>query len=82
MNFSTKAIRVGQDPEKATGSIAVPIYQTVNFAFQDIGKHKGYEYSRSGNPTRTAYETCLASLEEGQYGLAFSSGLAAEDEVI
>jgi cystathionine gamma-lyase len=82
MNFSTKAIRVGQDPEKATGSIAVPIYQTVNFAFQDIGKHKGYEYSRSGNPTRTAYETCLASLEEGQYGLAFSSGLAAEDAVL
>ncbi len=82
MKFSTKAIRVGQDPEKATGSVVVPIYQTVNFAFQDIGKHKGFEYSRSGNPTRTAYEKCLASLEEGKFGLAFGSGLAAEDAVL
>ena len=82
MNFSTRAIRAGQEPDKATGSIAVPIYQTVNFVFQDIGKNKGYEYSRSGNPTRTAFETCLASLEEGKYGLAFSSGLAAEDAVL
>jgi len=82
MKFSTKAIRVGQDPEKTTGSVVVPIYQTVNFAFQDIGKHKGYEYSRSGNPTRTAYEKCLAGLEDGKFGLAFGSGLAAEDAVL
>lgn len=82
MNFATKAIRIGQDPDKATNSVVVPIYQTVNFAFQDIGKHKGYEYSRSGNPTRTAYEQCLASLEEGKFGLAFASGLAAEDAVL
>jgi cystathionine beta-lyase/cystathionine gamma-synthase len=82
MRFSTRAIRAGQDPEKTTNSITVPIYQTVNFAFEDIGKHKSYEYSRSGNPTRTALEQCLASLEEAKYGLAFGSGLAAEDAVL
>jgi cystathionine beta-lyase/cystathionine gamma-synthase len=82
MQFSTKAIRVGQDPDQATNAVVVRIYQTVNFAFQDIGKHKGYEYTRSGNPTRTAYEQCLASLEEGKFGLAFASGLAAEDAVL
>jgi cystathionine gamma-lyase len=82
MEFATKAIRVGQAPEKATGSVVVPIYQTVNFAFQDIGKHKGFEYSRSGNPTRAALEECLASLEEAKYGLSFASGLAAEDAVL
>ena len=81
MRLATKAIRVGQNPDPATGSIAVPVYQTVNFVFDDVAKPHGYEYSRSGNPTRTALEECLASLEEAKYGLAFSSGMAAADAV-
>lgn len=79
MKFATKAIRVGQSPDPATGSINVPIYQTANFIFDEIGKPHGYEYSRSGNPTRTALEQCMASLEEAQFGIAFSSGMAAVD---
>jgi cystathionine beta-lyase/cystathionine gamma-synthase len=82
MKFSTKAIRVGQPPEATTGSIVVPVYQAVNFVFDDIGRPHGYEYSRSGNPTRTALEQCLASLEEARFGLAFSSGMAAVDAVL
>ena len=82
MKFATKAIRVGQTPDPLTGSVNVPIYQTVNFQFDEIGKPRGYEYSRSGNPTRTALEQCLASLEEAKFGLAFGSGMAAEDAVL
>lgn len=82
MRFATKAIRVGQPPDPSTGSIIVPIYQTVNFVFDEVGKHRGYEYSRSANPTRTALEQCLASLEEARYGLSFGSGMAAEDAVL
>jgi cystathionine gamma-lyase len=82
MRFATKAIRVGQQTDPATGSIIVPIYQTVNFVFDDIGKPHGYEYSRSANPTRTALEQCLAGLEEAKFGLAFSSGMAAVDAVL
>ena len=82
MKFATKAIRVGQDPERTTGSVNVPIYQTANFAFDGIGKHRGYEYTRSGNPTRTALEQCLASLENGKHGMSFASGLAATDAVL
>ena len=67
MRFSTKAIRVGQQPDPTTGSIIVPVYQTVNFVFDEVGKPHGYEYSRSGNPTRTALEQCLASLEEAPF---------------
>src|ERR1035437_7625042 len=81
MRFSTNAIRFAQPPDPATGSIIVPVYQTVNFVFDDIGKPHGYEYSRSANPTRTALEQCLASLEEARFGLAFSSGMAAVDAV-
>lgn len=77
MNFSTKAIHVGQEPDIATGAVITPIYQTSTFMQEEINVHKGYEYSRTGNPTRTALEKCLASLENGQYGLAFASGLAA-----
>ncbi len=79
MKFATRAIRVGQTPDPTTGSINVPIYQTANFVFDEIGKPHGYEYSRSGNPTRAALEQCLASLEEGQFGIVFSSGMAAVD---
>jgi cystathionine gamma-lyase len=82
MNFATRAIRAGQQPDPATGSIIVPIYQTVNFVFQGVGKPSAFEYSRSANPTRRAFEQCLASLEEGQHGLAFSSGMAAIDAAL
>jgi cystathionine beta-lyase/cystathionine gamma-synthase len=77
MKFATRAIRVGQQPDPATGSIAVPVYQAVNYVFDDIGRPHAYEYSRSANPTRTAFETCLASLEEATHALTFASGMAA-----
>ena len=77
--FETLAIHAGQDPDPATGAVVVPIYQTSTYVQEEVGQHKGYEYSRSGNPTRTALETCLAALEAGRTGLAFASGLAAED---
>jgi cystathionine beta-lyase/cystathionine gamma-synthase len=82
MKFETKAIWVGQAADEATGATIVPIYQTSTFTQEEINKHKGYEYSRVGNPTRTALDTCLASLEEGKYGLSFSSGLAAEHAIL
>jgi cystathionine gamma-synthase len=77
--FETLAIHAGQDPDPATGAVVVPIYQTSTYVQSEVGQHKGYEYSRSGNPTRTALESCLAALEAGRTGLAFASGLAAED---
>jgi cystathionine gamma-synthase len=77
--FETLAIHAGQDPDPTTGAVVVPIYQTSTYVQSEVGKHQGYEYSRSGNPTRTALETCLAALEGGRTGLAFASGLAAED---
>src|SRR5215207_11533013 len=79
--FATRAIHAGQAPDPATGATIVPIYATSTFTQAAPGDHKGYEYSRSGNPTRTALETCLASLEEGERGLAFASGLAATTAV-
>lgn len=82
MHFATRAIHVGQAADSATGATIVPIYQTSTYTQTDIGEHKGYEYSRTGNPTRTALESCLASLEEGKYGLAFASGMAATSTVI
>ncbi len=82
MKFSTKAIKVGQEPDSATGATIVPIYQTSTYTQESIGVNKGYEYSRSGNPTRTAFEKCIASLENGNFGLAFASGLAAEHAVV
>lgn len=75
--FETRAIHVGQEPDAATGATIVPVYQTVTFTQEEIGKHKGYEYSRSGNPTRAALEECLASLEGGRFGFAYGSGMAA-----
>jgi cystathionine beta-lyase/cystathionine gamma-synthase len=76
--FATRAIHAGQEPEQTTGAVAVPIYQTSTFAQEAVGVNKGYEYARSGNPTRTALETAMAALESGAHGLAFASGLAAE----
>lgn len=75
--FSTRAIHAGQDADPATGATIVPIYATSTYTQAAPGQHKGYDYSRSGNPTRTALETALAALEEGERGLAFASGLAA-----
>jgi cystathionine gamma-lyase len=80
--FATRAIHAGQDPDPATGATVVPIYATSTYTQAAPGQHKGYEYSRSGNPTRTALETCLASLEGGERGLAFASGLAATTAVL
>jgi cystathionine gamma-lyase len=82
MKFETKAIWVGQAADLATGATIVPIYQTSTFTQEEVNKHKGYEYSRVGNPTRSALDACLASLEEGKYGLSFSSGLAAEHAIL
>jgi cystathionine gamma-synthase/cystathionine gamma-lyase len=81
MEFETRAIHDGQKPDSTTGAVIVPIYQTSTFEQQAIGKHKGFEYSRTGNPTRQALEDALASLEEGKYGLAFASGVAATTAV-
>jgi cystathionine gamma-lyase len=80
--FSTRAIHAGQPPDPTTGAVITPIYATTTYAQQSPGQHKGYEYSRSGNPTRAALETCLASLEGGERGLAFASGLAATTAVL
>ena len=80
--FSTRAIHAGQAPDPATGAVVVPIYQTSTYAQDALGKHRGYEYSRTGNPTRAALETCIAALEGGAHGLAFASGMAAEAAVM
>ncbi len=80
--FETRAIHAGQDPDPTTGAVVVPLSLSTTFAQESVGVHHGYEYSRSGNPTRTALETCAASLERARHGLSFASGLAAEDTVL
>ena len=82
MDFETRAIHDGQEPDPATGAVITPIYQTTTFVQEAVGKNKGYDYSRAGNPTRTALETCLASLESADHGLAFSSGLGATTTIM
>src|SRR3954453_2432642 len=82
MDFETRAIHVGQDPDPATGAAITPIYQTSTYVQEEVGKHKGYDYSRVGNPTRTALETALASLENAEHGLAYASGLGATTTVM
>ena len=82
MKFNTKAIHGGQNPDPAYGAVMPPIYQTSTYMQQKPGDHKGYEYSRTHNPTRTALEKSVASLENGQHGLAFASGLAAIDAIV
>ncbi|MEO8607361.1 MAG: cystathionine gamma-synthase [Chloroflexota bacterium] len=81
-HLDTLAIHAGQEPDPATGAIMTPIYQTSTYVQSAPGENKGYEYSRSGNPTRTALEECIAAIEKGRYGLAFASGLAAMDCVL
>ncbi len=80
--FETRAVHAGQDPDASTGAVVTPITLSTTFAQDEVGVHRGYEYSRSGNPTRTALESCVASLELARHGLAFASGLAAEDNVL
>ena len=77
MGFATDAIHVGQEPDAATGAIIVPIYQTSTYVQEELGRHKGYEYARTSNPTRSALERNLACLEGGRYAFAFASGMAA-----
>ncbi len=77
MDFETRAIHEGQEPDPATGAIITPIYQTSTFVQDAVGVHKGYDYARVNNPTRTALQRCLASLESAEHGIAFSSGLGA-----
>jgi cystathionine gamma-lyase len=82
LGFATRAIHAGQEPDPTTGATIVPIYATSTYTQAAPGQHKGYEYSRTGNPTRTALETCLAALEDGERCLAFASGLAATTGVL
>src|SRR5205823_10255878 len=82
MEFETRAIHAGQEPDPATGAVITPIYQTSTYAQEEVGVHKGYDYSRVANPTRTALETALASLEGATHGVAFSSGLGATTTVM
>jgi len=80
--FETLAVHAGQAPDPTTGAVVTPIYQTSTYAQDAVGEHRGYEYSRTGNPTRTALEACVAALEGGHRGLAFASGLAGSDAVL
>jgi cystathionine gamma-synthase len=80
--FETRAVHAGQQPDAASGAVVTPITLSTTFAQQGVGNHRGFEYSRSGNPTRAALEACIASLEGAAHGLAFASGLAAEDNVL
>ena len=82
MKFATKAIHAGQEADPSTGAVITPIFQTATYAQAGLGEHKGYEYSRSSNPTRTALEACMAALEDGKFGLAFASGMAAESAIL
>jgi cystathionine gamma-synthase len=82
MDFETRAIHEGQEPDPATGSLTVPIYQTSTFVQEAVGVHKGYDYARVANPTRTALQLCLGSLESAEHGVAFSSGLGAVTTVM
>ena len=81
MHFETKAIHAGQEPDPTTGAVMTPIYQTSTYWQESPGKHKGYAYARGKNPTRTALEKCLASLEDAKHALCFSSGMGASDAV-
>jgi cystathionine beta-lyase/cystathionine gamma-synthase len=82
VDFETRAIHEGQEPDPATGAVTVPIYQTSTYAQDAVGEHKGYDYSRTANPTRRALEICLASLESAEYGFGFSSGMGATTTVM
>src|SRR5512139_2627186 len=82
LHLETLAIHAGQAPDPATGAVMTPIYQTSTYVQSGVGEHKGYDYARTGNPTRTALEACLAELEGVQHGLCFASGMAAIDTLL
>src|SRR5689334_24973696 len=82
MKFDTLAIHAGQAPDPTTGAIMTPVYLTSTYVQDGPGGHKGFEYSRTQNPTRHALQDCLAALEGGRFGLAFASGLAATDAIL
>ena len=82
LGFATRAVHAGQAPDPTTGAVIVPIYATSTYAQESPGVHKGYEYSRSQNPTRMAFERCIADLENGTTGFAFASGMAATATVL
>jgi cystathionine beta-lyase/cystathionine gamma-synthase len=82
MEFETLSIHAGQEPDPSTGAVMTPIFQSSTFVQLGVGRHRGYEYARTGNPTRTALEKCLAALENAAYGLAFASGMAAIDAIL
>ena len=82
MGFATTAIHAGNEPDSATGAVTVPIYQTSTYAQDGLGKHKGFEYARTANPTRLALERNIAALEGAQFGYAFASGMAAIDATL
>src|SRR5216110_4074582 len=82
MGFKTDAIHAGQEPDPTTGAVIIPIYQTSTYAQEGLGKHKGFEYARTQNPTRSAVERNIAALEGGRFGFAFASGMAAIDATL
>src|SRR5690348_5255063 len=82
MKFATKAIHSRHEPDPSTGAVTTPIFQTATYVQEGLGEHKGFEYSRTSNPTRKALEACIAALEGGIYGLAFASGMAAESAIL
>ena len=82
LDFSTRVIHAGQEPDPSTGAIMTPIYATSTYVQASPGVHKGYDYARSANPTRKALESCIADLESGSHGFAFSSGLAGMATVL
>src|SRR6185503_5061669 len=82
MKLATKLIHAGIEPDPSTGAIMTPIYQTSTYVQASPGNHKGYEYSRTHNPTRTSLQNSIAALENGRYGLAFASGMAAIDAIV
>ena len=80
--FATKAVRGGQKPDPSTGSILTPIYQVATYVLEKLGKNKGYDYSRTSNPTRATLEKLIAELENSKFALSFASGMAAEDAIL
>ena len=82
MKFDTKVVRAGITPDPTTGAIVPPIYQTATYVLEEVDKLKGYDYTRSANPTREVLENNLAELDSGKYGVSFSSGMAAVDSVL
>ena len=82
MKFDTKVVRAGISPDPSTGAIVPPIYQSATYVLEEVGRDKGYDYTRASNPTRAILENNLAALDGGKYGICFSSGMSAVDSVM